>query len=78
MKQMEWHQTPGNHGNHVFDEFDTIPLTLLQSLTQARSPQLCCHQPPVDYVITHCLAHDLLIRKHGNLHEDFITNVTSW
>ena len=44
---MEWHQTPGNHGNHVFDVFDTIPLILLQSLERDGSSQLRCHQPPV-------------------------------
>jgi hypothetical protein len=44
---MEWHQTPGNPGNHVFDVLETIPLILLQSLPQARSPQFRCHQPPV-------------------------------
>ena len=42
--QMEWHHTPGNH---VFDVFDTIPMIPLQSLPQACSPQLRCHQPPV-------------------------------
>jgi hypothetical protein len=44
---MDWHQTPGNHGNHVFD---TIPLVPLQSLPRAHSPQLRCHQPLVDYI----------------------------
>ena len=50
-EQMEWHQTPGNHGNHVFDVvFDTIPLVTLQPLPQARLPQLRCRQPPVNAI----------------------------
>ena len=44
MEQMEWDQTPGNHGNHVFD---TIPLIPLQSFPRARAPQLRFHQTPV-------------------------------
>ena len=43
-EQMEWHLE-----TNVFDVFDTIPLILLQSLPQARSAQLRCHQPPVIY-----------------------------
>ena len=38
-EQMEWHQTPGNHGTHVFDVFDTVPLIPFQSLQRARPPQ---------------------------------------
>ena len=39
-EHLEWHQTPGNHGNHVFDTISPIPL---QPLPRARPPQLCCH-----------------------------------
>jgi hypothetical protein len=51
---MEWHQIPGNH---VFDVFDTIPLILLQSLTQAHSPQF--KVPPTScgtHVHTYCIS----------------------
>lgn len=45
MEKMEWHQTPANQANL----FDTIPPIPLQSLPEARSPQLRCHQLPVTH-----------------------------
>ena len=55
--QMEWHQTPGNHRNRVFD---TIPLIPLQLLPRAPSspikvPPASCDSCPRDDGLETCL-----------------------
>lgn len=60
---MEWHQTLGFQ---VVDVFDNIPLIPLQSLPQARTPQLSCHQPPVNCgYVWHESVHHVTIEASG-------------
>ena len=63
MTQMESHKMPGNH---VFDVFNTIPMISLQSLPQARPPQLRIHQPPV--LQRYSPAGNLSFNIHNRLH----------
>jgi hypothetical protein len=62
-KQMERHQIPGNY---VFDVFVTIPLIPLQSLLQAHSPQLRCHQPPVLSCLGCCREYERSLLRRGS------------